>query len=147
MASTRRRSERVVLLGDLDRFDAGRALFPRSRTATALDAAVRAAVAGALTPRQRAIVEACFFEGLSQGAVARRLGVAQQVVQKALFGDVRRGRRVGGALARLRAALLPVIGSYIGQYTSGLSTAGLPSSTLPTTTPCRAPGPVSRHGH
>jgi DNA-directed RNA polymerase specialized sigma24 family protein len=75
----------------------------------ALHDAVRAAVEQALTPRQREIVEAHFFDGLSQGDIARRLGVAQQVVQKALFGDLRRGRRVGGAIARLRKALAPVV--------------------------------------
>lgn len=109
MASTRRRSERNVLLGDLDGFDNACALYPRTPAGGPLRDAVRAAVDRELTPRQRLIVEAHFFEGLSQEAVARRLGVTQQVVHKALFGDLRRGRRVGGALSRLRAALAPVV--------------------------------------
>jgi len=71
----------------------------------ALRDAVRAAVAGALTNKQREVVEAHFFEGLSQGEIARRLGVAQQVVQKRLYGALRGGRLVGGAMARLREAL------------------------------------------
>lgn len=132
MASKRRSSDagrRVVLLGDLDRFDTTRALFPRDRERGALRDAVRAAVAGSLTPRQREIVEAHYFEGLSQCAIARRMGVAQQVVQKALFGDVRRGRRVGGALARLEKALRPVV-----------------LRSTPPTSP-RAAGPTHDHGH
>lgn len=69
---------------------------------------VREAVRSALTERQRAVVEGYFFEGLSQGDLARRLGVTQQVVQKALFGTVRGGKRIGGALGKLRAALSPL---------------------------------------
>ncbi len=66
---------------------------------------VRDAVASALTDKQREVVEAHFFEGLSQSEIAARLGITQQVVQKRLYG-VRRGRNVvGGALRRLRAAL------------------------------------------
>ncbi|HEU4537985.1 MAG TPA: sigma-70 family RNA polymerase sigma factor [Polyangiaceae bacterium] len=67
--------------------------------------ALRAAVAGALTSKQREVVELHFFEGLSQGEIARRLGVSQQVVQKRLHGDRRAGKLVGGALPRLREAL------------------------------------------
>ncbi len=67
--------------------------------------AVRRAVDAVLTARQREIVEWHFFEGVSQGDIARRLGVTQQVVQKSLYGVNRRGRRIGGALGRLRDAL------------------------------------------
>jgi DNA-directed RNA polymerase specialized sigma24 family protein len=95
----------------------------------ALHDAVRAAVEQALTPRQREIVEAHFFEGLSQGDIAQRLGVAQQVVQKALFGDLRRGQRVGGAIARLRKALSPLVAK--------------PSDPSPP----RAPRPSRHHGN
>lgn len=74
-----------------------------------LHEAVRAAVGSALTDRQRRMVEGYFFEGLSQGDLARLLGCSQQVVQKTIFGVVRSGKRVGGALSRLRAALAPVM--------------------------------------
>lgn len=70
----------------------------------ALCGAVRAALS-LLTERQRALVELHFFEGLSQGEIARRLGVTQQVVQKQLHGASRGGKVVGGALSRLRRAL------------------------------------------
>ena len=97
-----------MLSADLDRFDATRTLWGADEAAERSDAlrdAVRAAVATALTDKQREVVEACFFEGLSQGEIARRLGVAQQVVQKRLYGAPRGGRLVGGAMARLREAL------------------------------------------
>jgi DNA-directed RNA polymerase specialized sigma24 family protein len=103
------RRHRVVLRASLDAVPAGQhawALGGADGGQEALHRALREAVASALTERQRCLVEGYFFEGLSQGDLARRLGVAQQVVQKALFGTVRRGKRVGGALARLRAALV-----------------------------------------
>jgi DNA-directed RNA polymerase specialized sigma24 family protein len=76
-----------------------------SDTRDALALRVREVVAQHLTSRQREIVEWHFFEGLSQGDIARRLGVTQQVVQKALYGVTREGRPVGGALRRLRDVL------------------------------------------
>lgn len=105
-----------MLSADLDRLDATCALWSAGddEGAGARDAlrdAVREAVATALTDKQREVVEACFFEGLSQGEVARKLGVAQQVVQKRLFGALREGRLVGGAMARLREALAPAVTS------------------------------------
>lgn len=66
---------------------------------------VREAVRSALTPRQRLAVELHFFEGLSQSEIGRRLGISQQVVHKSIYGVDRRGKRIGGALAKLRRAL------------------------------------------
>jgi len=74
-----------------------------------LEDAVRSAVEQALTPKQREAVELFFFEGLSQSEIARQLGVSQQVVQKRLYGVRRRGVVIGGALARLREVLAPVL--------------------------------------
>lgn len=100
-------SHRVVLRADLSHVPDDHALWrsepddpPGHR-----DATLRALIETTLTPRQRDIVSWHYFEGISQGDIARRLGVSQQVVQKALHGDSRDGRRVGGALQRLRAAL------------------------------------------
>lgn len=73
------------------------------------DDLVRRAVATALTEKQREAVELFFFEGLSQSEIARRLGISQQVVQKRLFGAQRNGAIVGGALAKLRSALAPLL--------------------------------------
>ena len=124
MTTRRRRERREVLSADLDRLDATRALWqrgpegaslgddgedPQPRALETLCEAVREAVATALTDKQREVVEACFFEGLSQGEIARRLGVTQQVVQKRLYGAPRGGRLVGGAMARLREALAPLV--------------------------------------
>jgi RNA polymerase sigma factor (sigma-70 family) len=55
-----------------------------------------------LTPRQREIVNAYFFEGRTEAEIAAQLGIAQQVVSRHLFGTLRAGRRVGGAMAKLR---------------------------------------------
>jgi RNA polymerase sigma factor (sigma-70 family) len=110
-APKRERRRREVLSADLDRLDATRGLWadasedPRHR----MRDAVREAVASALTDKQRAVVEACFFEGLSQGEAARRLGISQQVVSKTLHGAPRDGRVVGGALRKLREALDPLV--------------------------------------
>lgn len=68
---------------------------------------VRDAIASALTEKQREVVEAHFFEGRSEGQIAAELGITQQVVHKRLYGVVRDGHRIGGALRRLRAALAP----------------------------------------
>lgn len=105
------RARREVLRPDFDNVphDASAwrddGLNPRDELAATLGAVV----AETLTPRQREIVEWHFFEGLSQGEIARRLGVTQQVVQKALYGVTRDGRPVGGALRRLREALTPML--------------------------------------
>ena len=73
-----------------------------------LHRAVRTAVATGLTGRQRQIVEGYFFRGLSQGELARQLGITQQVVHKCLYGTRRNGRMVGGALKKLRTLLTPI---------------------------------------
>ena len=43
-----------------------------------------------------------FYEGMTQQEVAAELGVSQQAVSRQLFGVIRDGRRIGGAVARLR---------------------------------------------
>ena len=107
------RPRREILCADLDRLPIARPLWEEGRDLSARAErrrdAVRAAVATALTDKQRQVVEAYFFEGLSQGEIARRLGITQQVVQKRLYGAPRGGRLVGGAIPRLRAALLPLV--------------------------------------
>ena len=63
---------------------------------------LRVLVETRLTARQREIVELYFTDGLTQAEIAAQLGIAQQVVSKQLFGVMRDGRRVGGAVRRLR---------------------------------------------
>ena len=98
-----------MLRPDFDRFATDDALWTScdqpDDARDALARSVRDAVAHALTDKQREAVEMHFFEGLSQGDIARRLGVTQQVVQKRIYGAVRDGHPIGGALARLRDAL------------------------------------------
>ncbi|MEM7130320.1 MAG: sigma-70 family RNA polymerase sigma factor [Chloroflexota bacterium] len=55
-----------------------------------------------LTPKQRQIVELYFYENKTQQEIAQQLGINQQVVSKHLFGAVRNGRKVGGAIKKLR---------------------------------------------
>jgi RNA polymerase sigma factor (sigma-70 family) len=63
---------------------------------------LRTIIATRLTDRQRDIVERYFFLGQTEAEIATDLGIAQQVVSKHLFGALRAGRRVGGAIAKLR---------------------------------------------
>ena len=65
-------------------------------------AQLRTIMESGLTPRQREIVQAYFFEGRTEAEIAEQLGIAQQVVSRHLFGVLRAGRRVGGAMAKLR---------------------------------------------
>ncbi len=74
----------------------------------ALHDALREAIRTRLTQKQREAVVQYFFDGLTQEAIAARLGVSQQVVSKRLFGARRDGRVVGGALPKLRRVLAPL---------------------------------------
>jgi RNA polymerase sigma factor (sigma-70 family) len=67
-----------------------------------LFALLRDLVATGLTERQRQIIQLTYDEQLTQAEVAARLGISQQVVSKQLFGVVRDGKRIGGAIRRLR---------------------------------------------
>ncbi|HJL60938.1 MAG TPA: sigma-70 family RNA polymerase sigma factor [Pseudomonadales bacterium] len=55
-----------------------------------------------LTPRQQRILEMYFFENLSEAEIASQLKISQQVVSKHLFGVIRDGKKVGGAVKKLR---------------------------------------------
>ena len=90
----------------LARFPATEAEPPRDpEKQRVLDAAVaqlRTIIESDLTPRQREIVQMYFFDGRTEADIAKELGIAQQVVSRHLFGALRAGRRVGGAMAKLR---------------------------------------------
>lgn len=100
---------RLTLAPDIERVPDGAGMWQERASLSPererLVACVREAVRTQLTPKQRQAVEIFFFEGLSQGEIARQLGVSQQVVQKRIFGTLRQGKRVGGAIARLRKVL------------------------------------------
>jgi RNA polymerase sigma factor (sigma-70 family) len=108
-SAPRRRPKRLVFCADLDAVADDAPLWGGAARLDEAEAregeALRDALVLALTSKQREVIEMHFFEGLSQGEIARRLGVSQQVVQKRLHGDRREGKLVGGALPRLREAL------------------------------------------
>jgi RNA polymerase sigma factor (sigma-70 family) len=55
-----------------------------------------------LTARQRRVIELYFYENKTQQEIAEMLGIPQQVVSKHLFGILRDGHQVGGAVRKLR---------------------------------------------
>jgi RNA polymerase sigma factor (sigma-70 family) len=55
-----------------------------------------------LTTRQREVVNLYYFRGLSQEDIAATLKLSQSTVSRHLFGTVRNGRKVGGAVHKLR---------------------------------------------
>jgi RNA polymerase sigma factor (sigma-70 family) len=65
---------------------------------------IRRLMEEALTSRQREVVDLYFLQGLNQRQIAERLGISQQSVSEHLYGKVRSGRAVGGALRKLRRA-------------------------------------------
>ena len=102
---------RLTFTAEIDRVPHGCGLWqrsePRSPAREALFEMLREAIETALTEKQRRAVRLFFFEGLSQGEIAQREGVTQQVIQRRLYGARRGDRVVGGALPRLRRALDP----------------------------------------
>jgi RNA polymerase sigma factor (sigma-70 family) len=76
----------------------------REARAKALGPELRDILDRALTPRQREVVQMYFFEGLNQRQIAERLGITQQSVGEHLYGKVRGGHTVGGAIRKLRKA-------------------------------------------
>ena len=95
--------------GDLDLFPGGLLDAPEAGEDRVDDPARREVLAGiaevvrtGLTDKQRRIVELYFYEGCTQQEIAAVLGVSQQVVSRQLFGVIRDGRRIGGAMQRLR---------------------------------------------
>jgi len=65
---------------------------------------IRAIMAKVLTDRQSGIVYLYFFADLNQRQISERLGISQQAVSEHLYGKMRNGRAVGGALRKLRKA-------------------------------------------
>ena len=63
---------------------------------------IRKIISTRLSPQQRRIVEMYFYEGKRQQTIAAELGINQQVVSKHLFGAVRNGAKVGGAIRKIR---------------------------------------------
>jgi RNA polymerase sigma factor (sigma-70 family) len=56
----------------------------------------------ALTEKQRQVLLLYFLHRKTQEEVAQIMGISRRVVSQHLFGICRNGRRVGGALAKIR---------------------------------------------
>ncbi len=67
--------------------------------------AVQEIIDSKLTRRQREILRLYFFCGMTQEDIADRLDLTQSTVSRHLFGTVRNGKRVGGAIPKLRKAV------------------------------------------
>ena len=63
---------------------------------------VRGLVDGALTKRQQEVVTLYYVHGKTQEDIATILDLTQSTVSRHLFGTVRRGKKVGGAVPKLR---------------------------------------------
>jgi RNA polymerase sigma factor (sigma-70 family) len=57
-----------------------------------------------LTERQREVVKLYFFGEQNQRQIAESLGMSQQTVSEHLYGKIRNGHAVGGAIRKLQAA-------------------------------------------
>lgn len=66
---------------------------------------VRAWIDDELTERQRQVVQLYFFHGKTQEDIATILDLTQSTVSRHLFGTVRQGKKVGGAIPKLRKVL------------------------------------------
>ena len=66
---------------------------------------VREWIDGELTTRQREVVHLYFFHGKTQEDIATILDLTQSTVSRHLFGTARKGKKVGGALPKLRKVL------------------------------------------
>lgn len=89
--------ERLFVTPEDERLDLEKAQFKQD----AIDQ-IRQLINTRLTPRQRRIVEMYFYENKTQQEIAEVLGINQQVVSKHLFGVLRGGQQVGGAVRKLR---------------------------------------------
>ena len=67
--------------------------------------AVRELIENELTERQREVLRLYYFEGHTQEDIAALLDLKQSTVSRHLFGTSRNGRKVGGAVPKLRKAI------------------------------------------
>ena len=57
-----------------------------------------------LTPKQRQAVMLYFFGQKTQEEIGRIMGIPHQVVSQHIYGIRRNGKKIGGAIARIRKA-------------------------------------------
>jgi DNA-binding MarR family transcriptional regulator len=58
-----------------------------------------------LTQRQREVLKLYYFHGKTQEDIAAILALSQSTVSRHLFGTVRNGKKVGGAISKLRKTI------------------------------------------
>ncbi|MBZ0309469.1 MAG: sigma-70 family RNA polymerase sigma factor [Anaerolineae bacterium] len=58
-----------------------------------------------LTPRQREVLNLYYLQGKTQEDIAAELKLSQSTVSRHLFGTVRNGRKVGGAIPKLQKVI------------------------------------------
>ena len=76
--------------------------FARQAKKRAVLAQIREIIDEELTAIQRNCVMLYFFEGQTQEQIASTLGISRRVISQHLFGVKRRGKRVGGAINKIR---------------------------------------------
>ena len=88
---------------------------------------VNAIIDAALTRRQWEVVRLYYHYGKTQEDIAEILNLTQSTVSRHLFGTVRGGKKVGGAIPKLRKAVektgSPVIGRALGTLQKRLAEA------------------------
>lgn len=66
---------------------------------------VRGAIDDSLTPRQREVVKLYYLYDKTQEDIAAILDLSQSTVSRHLFGTVRHGKKVGGAIPKLKKVM------------------------------------------
>ncbi|MHC4211970.1 MAG: sigma factor-like helix-turn-helix DNA-binding protein [Planctomycetota bacterium] len=61
-----------------------------------------------LTERQRQIIQLYFDFQLNEEAIARILGISQPTVSQHIFGKKRNGKKIGGAIRKIRKIILKI---------------------------------------
>ncbi len=77
----------------------------RLQTAEEIALLLHTLMLAVLTRRQRQVMELYYFENQTEVQVATALGITQPTVCQHIHGKIRNGRRVGGALRRIRKAI------------------------------------------
>jgi len=75
-----------------------------ARSAELLES-IKTIISTKLTKKQQEVLDLYFFQGRTQQEVSAILGIPQQVVSKHIFGVVRDGNKVGGAITKIRKHL------------------------------------------
>lgn len=66
---------------------------------------IRSLIDAELTARQREILHLYYFQNMRQEEIADTLRISQSTISRHLFGTVRNGKRIGGAIPKLQRAV------------------------------------------